>query len=122
MDARRNQVYTGIYRFEAGELRVLEEQTAVSLEELMEKINEMGQEVIFLGDGVPVYREKIEEKVRVPYHFAPAHMNKQRAGAVAVRALAYFREGKTVSAKEHQPNYLRLSQAERERAEKEKTC
>lgn len=122
MDARRNQVYTGIYRFEAGGLRVLEEQTAVSLEELMEKINEMGQEVIFLGDGVPVYREKIEEKVRVPYHFAPAHMNKQRAGAVAVRALAYFREGKTVSAKEHQPNYLRLSQAERERAEKEKIC
>ena len=47
-------------------------------------------------------------------------MNKQRAGAVAALALQYYKQGKTVTAQEHQPEYLRMSQAERERAEQEK--
>lgn len=93
---------------------------AISVQELAEKINALGREVIFLGDGVPVYREKLRESVKVPYFFAPAHMNKQRAGAVAALALQYLKEGRTVTARDHQPDYLRLSQAERERAEKEK--
>ena len=46
-------------------------------------------------------------------------MNKQRAGAVGALAEKYYREGKTVTAAEHQPEYLRVSQAERERAERE---
>ncbi|MEE0421119.1 MAG: tRNA (adenosine(37)-N6)-threonylcarbamoyltransferase complex dimerization subunit type 1 TsaB [Lachnospiraceae bacterium] len=119
MDARRNQVYTGIYTFEKDELKVLEGQMAVSVEEMIEKLNELGQHVIFLGDGVPVYREIIEQTARIPYSFAPAHLNKQRAGAVASLAFHYLREGKTIAASAFQPNYLRLSQAERERAEKE---
>lgn len=122
MDARRSQVYTGIYRFADGKLEVLESQMAISVRELTEKINEIGRETIFLGDGVPVYREILREEVKVPYYFAPAHMNKQRAGAVAALALTRLAEGKTVSAGEHRPDYLRLSQAERERAEKEKSC
>lgn len=93
---------------------------AVSVEEMIKKLNEMGKHVIFLGDGVPVYREIIEQTARIPYSFAPAHLNKQRAGAVASLAFHYVREGKTISAGAFQPNYLRLSQAERERAEREK--
>lgn len=119
MDARRNQVYTGIYEFEGNQLKVLETQMAVSIDEIIEKLNILGREVIFLGDGVPVYQEKVKEGIKVPYLFAPAHMNKQRAGAVATLAVQYVSEGKTVSAAEHQPDYLRLSQAERERAEQE---
>ena len=122
MDARRSQVYTGIYRFQKDELEILEGQMAIPVQELTEKINAIGQEVIFLGDGVPVYRDILQENVKVPYHFAPAHMNKQRAGAVACLALKRLAEGKTVSAREHRPDYLRLSQAERERAEREKSC
>ena len=122
MDARRSQVYTGIYRFQKDELEILEGQMAIPVQELTEKINAIGQEVIFLGDGVPVYRDILQENVKVPYHFVPAHMNKQRAGAVACLALKRLAEGKTVSAREHRPDYLRLSQAERERAEREKSC
>ena len=47
-------------------------------------------------------------------------MNRQRAGAVAVLAQSYVKEGKIETAAEHMPDYLRLSQAERERLEKEK--
>ena len=68
---------------------------------------------------MPVFRDYIAEHVQVPYFFAPAHLNKQRAGAVAALAFRYLKNGQTVSAAEHQPDYLRLSQAERERKEKE---
>lgn len=120
MDARRNQVYTGIYEFEGNSLKVLEPQMAVDISVIAEKLNTLGREVIFLGDGYPVYEKKLEELMRVPYMAAPPHMSRQRAGALAALAFAYAKEGKTESAKEHQPDYLRLSQAERERAEKEK--
>ena len=84
MDARRKQVYTGIYRFEEHQLMTLKEQWAAPIEELLEELNQRGEMVTFLGDGVPVFRELIAEKLQVPYSFAPAHVNKQRAAAVAV--------------------------------------
>ncbi|HIQ97748.1 MAG TPA: tRNA (adenosine(37)-N6)-threonylcarbamoyltransferase complex dimerization subunit type 1 TsaB [Candidatus Limivivens merdigallinarum] len=118
MDARRSQVYTGVYRFCGRKLHALKEQVAVPVTEIIDFLNEQKEEVIFLGDGVPVYRQVIEDAMKVPYSFAPAHVNKQRAGALAVLAEQYLSEGKTETAREHQPEYLRLSQAERERAEK----
>ena len=117
MDARRNQVYAGIYRFEK-QFEIVEEQMAVSVQELIEKLNQYGRKVTFLGDGVPVYKEQLTEGLTVEHVFAPAHMNRQRAAAVGVLGMKYYAEGKIETAKEHQPDYLRLSQAERERAEK----
>lgn len=119
MDARRNQVYTGIYRFEDGKLIAVQEQTAVAVTEIAGQLNMLGEKVIFLGDGVPVYREILKETVKVPFLFAPAHMNRQRAGSVAMLGMELAKEEKTETAAAHQPNYLRLSQAERERAQKE---
>lgn len=127
MDARRNQVYTGIYQFipkketetMAYQLDVLKEQCAVPVETITEALNQMGREVIFLGDGVPVFREQLKTLMQVPYGFAPAFMNRQRAAAVAGLAFDYYKAGKMVTAGEHAPEYLRLSQAERERKEKE---
>ncbi len=119
MDARRNQVYTGIYRFEHGEFVVIEEQMAVALDELIEKLNAYGEKVTFLGDGVPVYQKQIEEKIATEHYFAPAHVNRQSAAAVGALGMKYFAEGKMETAAQHKPDYLRLSQAERERAEKD---
>lgn len=114
MDAKRNQVYTGIYRMENG-LEAVKEQCAMDMGALAEELNRLGEPVIFLGDGVPVYKEIIEECVKVPVAFAPAHLNRQRAAAVAALGAIYFAEGKTETAAEHGPDYLRKSQAERER-------
>ena len=102
MDARRGQVYTGIYEFDGNELRVLEDQMAVSIEELGEK------------------RLVTEIMPESDLHFAPASMNRQRAASVGSLAIRYYEEGKTETAVEHQPDYLRVSQAERERAERER--
>ena len=118
MDARRNQVYTGIYRFEQ-DFEVVMEQDAMDIAELIEKLNSMGERVIFLGDGVPVHENKIRELMTVPFDFAPAHMNRQRAASIATLGAVYFAEGKIQTAAEHGPDYLRKSQAEREREERE---
>lgn len=118
MDAKRNQVYTGLYEFQKDKLCVICEQKAVSIDEIMDEINGLNRDVIFLGDGVPVYQEQIISKIKVPYLFAPAHLSKQRAGAIATLGNHYFSEGKVETATEYQPVYLRLSQAEREMAEK----
>lgn len=117
MDARRNQVYTGLYRFEE-EFSVVEPQMAISVDELLAKLNAYGERVTFLGDGVPVYETLLKEGLQVEYCFAPAHVNRQSAAAVGTLGMQYYIEGKKESAKDHQPDYLRLSQAERERAEK----
>ena len=116
MDARRNQVYTGIYQMDGDKLQVLEAQMAVEIDELAKKLCTYGKPVIFLGDGVPVFKSYIEEHIQVPYSYAPIHLNQQRAGALGALALQYYHEGKYESAAEHQPDYLRLSQAERELA------
>lgn len=120
MDARRNQTYTGLYEFTDGELCVIEPQCAVDIAHITEKINQLGRKVIFLGDGVAVFREYLREHVEVPYSFAPAHMNKQSAAAVGALAVRYAKKGLAVSADLHQPDYLRLSQAERERLSQDK--
>lgn len=120
MDARRRQVYTGIYRFEGSKLIVLEDQMAIGIEELGEKLRAYEEEIIFLGDGVPVFKNDLVENILAGKHitFAPAHMNRQSAAALGTLAIQYYEEGKTETAAEHQPDYLRVSQAERERKER----
>lgn len=119
MDARRQQVYTGIYRFEE-RFEIVMEQSALAVADLAERLNALGERVIFLGDGVPVYEKQLAETLTVPYCFAPAHVNRQRAASVAALGAVYFAEGKIETAAEHKPDYLRKSQAEREREEKER--
>lgn len=133
MDARRNQVYTGIYQFQYEEsisrkkslpgkyrLEILKEQYAASLDDFIQTVNTYNKEVIFLGDAVPVYAEQISQLIEVPFSFAPAHMNRQRSAALAVLGADYYEDKKIVSADDHVPSYLRLSQAEREKADKMK--
>lgn len=119
MDARRNQTYTGLYQFDGNQMQVIKEQCAVEIAAIVAEINNIGKPVVFLGDGVAVFRDYIAEHCKTGYTFAPAHLNKQRAGTVAALAEEYYKQGKIMDAAEHKPEYLRLSQAERERMEKE---
>lgn len=114
MDARRNQVYTGIYRTVQG-LQVIEQSSASDVEELADRLNRMNEPVVLLGDGVPVYKQLLEQILKVPYQYAPAHLNRQRAASVAALGRIYFEQGRTEHAAEHRPEYLRKPQAERER-------
>ena len=123
MDARRNQVYTGLYKFEETKdghnFVVKKEQCAISIDEIVEEVNCYNEPVVFLGDGVPVYKEILLDSLKVPFEFAPAYCNRQRGASIAALGAIYYAEGKSVTAEMHKPDYLRLSQAERERMERE---
>ena len=138
IDARNQQVFAGIYSFASAQeteeackaapdrrdpLHVFSGQEALRVTDLCEKLNalsqETGKEAILLGDGAAVYRELIEKHLTAPHWYAPAHLAQQKAGSVAVRAMDLARQGKLESAAAHRPEYLRVSQAERVRAQKE---
>lgn len=99
-------------------MECLLEQCAVDILDIAAKVNELNENVVFLGDGVPVHRAVLEEKIKVSYQFAPLHLNRQSAASVAALGMIYMEEGKIEDAKDHKPIYLRQSQAERERAKR----
>lgn len=121
MDARRNQVYTGLYQFTEGEdgyrMETLKEGCACDIMECIEIANSFEQPVMFLGDGVPVFEALIREHAAVPVFFAPAHRRLQSAASVGALAIEFAKEGRFTEAKDHAPEYFRMSQAERERME-----
>lgn len=120
MDARNEQAFWGIYRYdrESDAMAVVVDQTAGPVSEMLDRLNELGEEVFLLGDGAAVYREKIAGTLTVPHQFAPAYLNAQRAAMVGFAAIRYAAQGRTETAAEHRPEYLRVSQAERMRAQK----
>jgi len=124
MDARRGQVYTGLYTFERcegkTEFKMLKPQCAVAVEEIIEEVNRLGLPVIYLGDGVPVHKDVLKETTKVDFELAPACCNRQNPAALVTLAAMYYERGEVVDASRHRPDYLRLSQAERERLEREK--
>ena len=119
MDARRNQVYTGIYKNDCN-LEIIKESMAVAIDELFEILRDLDnkkeiKKIIFLGDGVPVFREYIDKNLEIAHDFASANLNRQRASNIAMLGLKMFKEGKSLLSDDMRPEYLRKSQAERER-------
>lgn len=120
MDARRNNVYTGLFKCESETLETLLEPCAISLDELISKIKEIGKEVIFLGDGVDTFKKYIDENLVLEHYYAKQQLNRQRAATLGSMANEKYSMGKIESADNFAPVYLRLSQAERERMENDK--
>jgi tRNA threonylcarbamoyladenosine biosynthesis protein TsaB len=118
MDARRNQVYAGIYEMREGSLVSIMEQSALDVHDLLSELANYPVKVHFLGDGVPVYLDMIQAETSNEYAIAPAHLSRQRAAAVAGLGAVYYRQGKVETPAQHRPVYLRKSRAEREREER----
>ena len=114
MDARRSQVYNALFRAEKGQLHRLCEDRAIAMEDLK---RELEGTVYLVGDGAALaYRTLGMENLVLP----PEHLQHQRAAGVALVAAAQIAAGVAADAEALQPNYLRLSQAEREKQEREK--
>ena len=116
MDARRQQVYACFYEWQGEKLVPLTEYMAESIDVIIDKALSFQRDVTFLGDGVPVHKEKLAKNPN--FHFAPAHCALQRAAAVAAYGKVMAEEGKAISGNELELIYLRKSQAEREREER----
>ena len=111
MDARRNQVYNALFKAENGKLTRICEDRAISIEELKAQLPD--GPVFLVGDGSKLCKQYIPEAI-----LAPEHRQHQRAAGVALAAEAMIVRGEGGDAMTLEPNYLRLSQAERERAER----
>ena len=118
MDARRNQVYTATFHAENGVLTRVTEDRAISLQELGEEIKILPESVFLVGDGSILCYNTLQETA-ANLILPPAHRMHQRAGGVALAAEAMIRRGEAGDPAGLTPNYLRLSQAERERLARE---
>lgn len=115
MDARRQQVYTALFQ---GAERLWED-CAISLEELCEKLKELNGPIYLVGDGSVLCWQTLKEKIP-SLVLPPEHLRHQRAAGVALAAMEAAARGERGDGAALKPNYLRLSQAERERLEREK--
>ena len=118
MDARRSQVYNALFRMELGKCTRIREDRAISLADLGAELQNFSEPIFLVGDGsILCYNSLLE---RVPSLVLPAeHRMHQKADGVALCAREMIARGEEGNAEGLAPNYLRLSQAERERLEKE---
>ena len=117
MDARRSQVYNALFHVDCGKYTRIREDRAISLQELGEDVKNLSEPVFLVGDGSVLCYNTLSEKVPGLILPPEARMH-QRAAGVALEAERLLRSGGTFPAGALVPNYLRLSQAERERNEK----
>lgn len=119
MDARRSQVYNALFRAERGTLTRMAPDRALSLTELGEEIKNLEKPVFLVGDGAVLCYNTLSKDIPALV-LPPEHRMHQRAVGVAILAARQAAAGLAPSGGELTPNYLRLSQAERERLEKQK--
>ena len=109
LDARKQEVYTASYRWESGYPHPVSEERVVGPEHLLE---EDMSETVFVGNGAQIYRTLIIRKMGDRAHFAPSFMNLPRAAGAAVLALREWDAGRTFTADDLMPKYIRPSEAE----------
>ena len=119
MDARRSQVYNALFEVKQGVYTRIAEDRAISLEELGEQLKNLEKPIFLVGDGSILCYNTLLEKVPTLV-CPPEHRMHQRAAGVALAAKVMMERGERCDGAALQPNYLRLSQAERERLEKQK--
>ena len=115
MDARRNQVYNALFEAREGKLTRITQDRAISVEELAQDLEKLEGPKYLVGDGSRLCHQNIPGLI-----LPPEHRMHQRAAGVALAAMEMIARGESGDANAMTPNYLRLSQAERERAEKMK--
>lgn len=118
MDARRNQAYYAVYRIEGDMPKMVLEPDVATIDVVIDKVNSLDERVVFLGDGVPVFQDKIQNDCTVQTDFVRSSRRYQCGASVAEVGCKLYEQGKYVTAAAFAPVYLRKSQAEREREQK----
>ncbi len=119
MDARRSQIYNALFLASHGTLTRLCPDRAIALETLFEEIKDDPRPKVIVGDGAQLTYNYLNQK-EIPCEMAPEQIRMQNASGVGFLAQKAAAEGRLISAQDLAPVYLRLSQAERERLEREK--
>lgn len=118
MDARRHQVYAGIYEPQDGEMSLILPEDTYAPAALAEEIRKSGRRAVLTGDGAVVYYDAVRELLGDQVKLAPAHLLHARAATVAAIGAEWYAAGRAVSGSGLEIHYLRKPQAEREREER----
>ena len=118
MDARLSQVYNALFVAENGSLRRIAEDRAIALSDLAEELKAAPKPVFLVGDGSELTYRTLKDTIPGLVLPMESRMH-QRAVGVGLSAIRAMAAGEAGDAEAMQPNYLRLSQAEREKLEKE---
>ena len=114
MDARCQQVYTALFEKDIdGNLVRLTADEALTIAEAGEHLSTLERPIVLVGDGSEMCYRAWNETISDLY-LAPASVRYQNASATAVLACREYSLGRSISAEDLQPLYLRLPQAERE--------
>lgn len=119
MDARRSQVYNALFYVNQGNIRRTAQDRAIALADLKEELKTLEGPIFLVGDGSNLAYNTLSAEVP-NLVLPPEHRMHQRATGVAILAAKKQVAGETGDGNALTPNYLRLSQAERERMEKSK--
>ena len=120
MDARRNQVYNALFLAEGGKLTRIREDRAIALSDLASELKILQKPVFLVGDGSNLcYNTLLKEVPSLV--LPPEHRMHQRASGVGLVAAELIARGIGGNGAELTPNYLRMSQAERERLAREQS-
>ena len=119
MDARRSQVYNALFYVNQGKIQRIREDRAIALADLAEELKSLTEPVFLVGDGSNLAYKTLSSEIP-GLVLPPEHRMHQRATGVALLAKARIEAGEAGDGNALTPNYLRLSQAERERLEREK--
>lgn len=115
LDARKREVYTALFKYnENGCIIRLTEDMVISPVLLIERIREP---VVFLGDGVYVYRDFLKRRLGDYAYFAPVNAMLPSGLSVASIGLGKLKKGEIISSTEV-PVYIRKSEAEIKRDDK----
>ena len=120
MDARRSQVYNALFHVDCGKYTRIRDDRAISLLELGEDVKNLSEPIFLVGDGSVLCYNALSEVVP-GLVLPPEHRLHQRAAGVALEAERMLKSGGSFPGEALVPNYLRLSQAERERNERMQT-
>ena len=118
MDARRQQVYNALFKVNGGAIERISEDRAIAIDQLCSELKDINDRAILVGDGANLVYNFCSELKHVI--LAPENLRYQKASSVAMIASNKAEQGEMISAAALMPSYLRLSQAERERMEKQK--
>lgn len=111
LDAQRNMVYASLYAFEADDMAKIKDFYAIEVSELMKELSSFDKNIVFLGDGISIFRKEIKESLGKA-RFAPAGFIYPRASSVASLAVFKYGKGEISKYSDLKIHYIRKSQAE----------
>lgn len=107
-DARRGQVYTGLYKFNEGRLSTLEKDQLILSKDWATELKKRSETILFAGNDLPLHRAGIEEILGEQAIFAEITEHNPRPAELAL--LGRDLPGEDVHS--FVPNYIRLAEAE----------